>query len=82
MTLPSERTRALVFTRRFLQELQDPKATPRVPRSIREHARALERHYPTLASIELAHLACPAWFGPIEPFLARMEGKGDSRSTE
>lgn len=69
MTIPHERTRALVFTLRFLQDLQDPNATPRVPRALRERARALERHFPTLAAVDLAHLALPHLYGPVAPFL-------------
>jgi hypothetical protein len=69
MTIPHERTRALVYTLRFLRDLQDPQVTPRVPRWVRSHARTLERHYPRLADIELAHTACPQWYGPVEPFL-------------
>jgi len=70
MTIPYERTRALVYTLRFLQDLQDPAATPGVPRSVRERARALERHYPTLAAMDLAHLALPVLYGPVAPFFS------------
>jgi hypothetical protein len=82
MTTPSERTRALVYTLHFLQDLQDPAATPRVPREIRERARSLERHYPTVAGIELAHMALPVWYGPVEPFLTGGGREGSSRKTE
>lgn len=44
MTIPYERTRSLLETKQFLQELQNPTLTPRVPASVREHARALLRH--------------------------------------
>lgn len=46
MTLPDERYRAVVQTRRFLMDLCNPQHTPRVPKIIREHARAMLRHYP------------------------------------
>lgn len=46
MTIPAERTRAVVLTESFLLSLCDPKQTPRVPRSVRERARGLLRHYP------------------------------------
>jgi hypothetical protein len=74
VTIPYERTRALVHTLRFLQELQDPHATPGVPPDIRERARALERHYPTLAAIDLAHMALPGWYASVTPFLDITEG--------
>lgn len=47
MTLPVERTNAVLWTHDFLVELLDPKATPRVPKSIRDQARRLLRHYPS-----------------------------------
>lgn len=68
MTIPYERTRSILETRDFLRELQDPRLTPRVPASVREHARALLRHYPSYADIELAHKALPMVYGPVPPF--------------
>lgn len=47
MTVPVERTNAVLWTHDFLVELIDPKATPRVPKSIRDQARRLLRHYPS-----------------------------------
>ena len=46
MTLPDERYRALKWAERFLQDLQDPKKTPRVPKRVRMEARSVLRHYP------------------------------------
>jgi hypothetical protein len=46
MTLPDERYRAVVQTRRFLLDLCNPQHTPRVPKLIRETAHSLLRHYP------------------------------------
>ena len=46
MTVPSERTRAVLQTEQFLKDLTDPKLTPRIPRSIRKRALSLLRHYP------------------------------------
>lgn len=63
MTTPDERTRALVQTKQFLQGLQTQDA---VPPDVREAARALLRHYPTLAQIELAHMALPLFFGSAQ----------------
>ena len=65
MTIPSERTRALIHTYELLERLQDRRATPRVPGWLREHARALLRHSPDRSSIQLAHLALPHLFGPV-----------------
>lgn len=47
MTLPIERTNAVLRTERFLIDLMDPKKYPRVPANVREEARRLLRHYPT-----------------------------------
>ena len=73
MTIPYERTRAVLETRTFLQQLLDPAANPRVPGRVRESARSLLQHYPDYASIELAHKALPHLFGPVPPF-SRIRG--------
>lgn len=73
MTMPHERTRALVYTLCFLRDLQDPGATPRVPRAVRERARALERHYPTLAAMDMAHMTCPHLYGSVKPYLEHVD---------
>lgn len=46
MTIPYERTRAVVQTEEFLLSLIDPKKTPRIPLAIRQEAHRLLRHYP------------------------------------
>lgn len=46
VTLPDERYRALNMAESFLQDLMDPKKTPRVPKRIRAQARLVLRHYP------------------------------------
>ena len=53
MTIPVERTRAVIHTRQFLYDLLDPKKTPRVSKSIRESARHCLRHYPTDFEMEI-----------------------------
>ena len=47
MTLPDERYRAVVQTRRFLLDLCNSEHTPRVPKLIRDTARSMLRHYPS-----------------------------------
>ena len=44
MTLPDERYRAVMQTQKFLIEILN---TPRVPKSVKDEARALLRHYPS-----------------------------------
>lgn len=46
MTLPFERTRAIQYTREFLRDLLDPKATPRISKRVRERAYICLRHFP------------------------------------
>ena len=46
MTLPDERYRAVIQTRRFLLDLTNPQHTPRLPKLIRQTARDMLRHYP------------------------------------
>jgi hypothetical protein len=77
VTIPFERTRALIETKHFLQRLLDPKESPRVPRWVRGKARSLLRHYPTYADIELAHNALPEWYGPVPPF-SRLHGSDET----
>lgn len=48
MTLPYERTWAVVETRRFLTEVL---ANRRVPVAVREQARTLLRHYPSPSDV-------------------------------
>jgi len=78
MTIPFERTRSLILTKGFLQDLLDPKKTPRVPANIRSQAERLLMHYPTYMDIEQAHLLLPDLYGPVPPF-SRLSGSGDVR---
>jgi hypothetical protein len=52
MTVPRERTNAVVFTESFLYDLIDPKKTPRIPKAIRQRALGLLRHYPSQFDME------------------------------
>lgn len=46
MTIAPDRTRSLLRTREFLLSLLDPKQTPHTPKSVREEARRLSKHFP------------------------------------
>lgn len=50
MTTRDERTRNLLQTRAFLKALQ---ADTSLPESLRNEARRLHRHYPTVADVQL-----------------------------
>ena len=67
MTLPDERYRAVVQTRRFLLDLCNSQHTPRVPKLIRDTARSMLRHYPSDWDMNCAAAAAP------EVFQERME---------
>lgn len=67
MTIPYERTRALIETKSFLLKLADPTRQPRVPKSVREHAEYLLQHYPAYVDIEAAHEALPDLYASVYP---------------
>jgi len=67
MTLPDERYRAVVQTRRFLLDLCNTQHTPRVPKMIRDTARSMLRHYPSDWDMNRAAEGAP------EVFQERME---------
>lgn len=53
MTVPRERTNAVIFTETFLLSLMNPKETPRVPKAVRKRAGELLRHYPSKYEMEV-----------------------------
>jgi hypothetical protein len=46
MSTTEEEARSIEAVRRFCYDLLDPKATPRVPRAVRQRARAVCKHLP------------------------------------
>lgn len=68
MTLPDERYRSLVQTKKFLMELLSPHMTPRVPKDIRMRARSLLRHWPDNYHLEMMCQDMPQHFAKeMEP---------------
>lgn len=59
MTLPDERYRAVVQTKRFLLEIL---TTPRVPKAIKDGARHCLRHYPDEWDMQQAAEGAPHVF--------------------
>ena len=55
MTLPNEELNALTMSREFLRDLLDPKATPKVPMTIRAQASRCLRHFPYQVDLERAY---------------------------
>lgn len=78
MTMPDERTRAVVQTAEFLRDLTMPSVTSGVPRAVREEARRLLRHYPGRGDMSLAHMAMPHWFGELPDTPSSPGAKGCS----
>jgi hypothetical protein len=62
MTMPDERYRAVVNTQMFLYELCNPEKTPRVPKSVRQTASWLLRHYPSPSDMKRASHYAPDIF--------------------
>lgn len=68
MTLPDERYRSLIQTKKFLMELLSPHMTPRVPKILRQRASGLLRHWPDDYHLELMTREMPDHFAKqIEP---------------
>ena len=67
MTLPDERYRAVIAAERLLRDLCDATATPRVPRSVRDRARAVLRHYPSRYDMDRAATAADHIFETKTP---------------
>lgn len=68
MTLPDERYRSIIQTRKFLMELTSPLMTPKVSKVIRDRARSLLRHYPSDYILEAMAQDMPNYFAKeLEP---------------
>lgn len=65
MTTSDERTKAVFYAREFLRSLLNPKATPKVPKKIREQARRALRHFPNSRDMEAACKANPDVFSEV-----------------
>jgi hypothetical protein len=63
MTVPSERSRAVLKAYKFLLSLLDPKKTPRVPKDIRKEAGRILKHYPGEFYIEQSSKHLPEFWG-------------------
>lgn len=66
MTVPEQRTLAVLQTRVFLEELAASGAREGVPDDVSREAVRLLRHYPSPSNIQATHLLAPIWFGPVE----------------
>lgn len=68
MTLPDERYRSLVQTKKFLMELQSPHMMPKIPKAVRQRANSLLKHWPDDYHLETICEMLPSMFAKeIEP---------------
>jgi hypothetical protein len=74
MTLPDERYRAVVQTKKFLEELL---TTPRIPKAVKDNARWCLRHYPSEYEMRRAAEGAPDVFQERMEPLYRMVKKYD-----
>lgn len=81
MTLPDERYQAVEQTRRFLIDLCSAQHTPRVPKSVRDTARSMLRHYPNDWDMQQAAAAAPDIFAERMEELHRFVVKGSQQQT-
>lgn len=72
MTLPDERYRSLVQTKKFLIELMSSKEYPRLPKIVRQRAHSLLRHWPDDYHLELMCEEMPNHFAKQMEPLYRM----------
>ena len=75
MTLPDERYRAVIQTKRFLEELL---TTPRLPKKVKDDARWCLRHYPNEWEMQRAAVTAPNVFAVRMEPLYRMVKKWDT----
>jgi hypothetical protein len=81
MTLPDERYRAVVQTQRFLLRIL---TTPRVPKAVKDEARACLRHYPSDYEMQRAAEGSPDIFqermDDLHKFLLKGRELNENRS--
>lgn len=76
-TSPYLRTKALVQTKEFLWALADPATASMVSQPVRDQAKALLQHFPTLLEIQSIHETMPELLGPVPPF-SRFQGNSQT----
>jgi hypothetical protein len=75
MTMPDERTRALVWAGELLRELTRHDLMPDVPENVREQARRVLRHYPMPSEIVSLALRDERSSGSMGPMLSSEEAR-------
>lgn len=65
MTMPYERTRALMHTKELLEELQDSSVHPEITADTRRHVTHCLRHFPTVLDLNLLARADPDSYSKV-----------------
>jgi hypothetical protein len=84
MTLPDERYRAVVWAERFLQDLaHDYKKYPRIPKTVREEAFSILRHFPSSFDLKMAEQGAPGVFQErMEPLYRMVKQYNQDKDNE
>ena len=86
MTLPDERYRSILQARRLLEELCDPRLTPRISAGIRDRARGALRHYPSTYDMQRTARMAPDVFqeqmDDLHKMILRYEGETVAKDSE
>jgi len=84
MTLPDERYRAVLYAKKFMEELiYDRKTYPRLPKIVRQRAASVLRHYPNEWDMEQAAHSAPEVFQQrMEPVTRLMAQYEESKKNE
>jgi hypothetical protein len=82
MTLPDERYRAVLYAKKFMEELiYDRKTYPRLPKIVRQRAAGVLRHYPNEWEMQQAAEAVPHVFAEkMEPVTRLFKQYEESKS--
>ena len=84
MTLPDERYRAVLYAKKFLEELiYDRKEYPRLPKIVRQRAYSILKHFPNKGDMKRAAEGSPDVFAErMEPVTRLMAQYEESKKNE
>jgi len=84
MTLPDERYRAVLYAKKFMEDLiYDRKTYPRLPKIVRQRAASVLRHYPNEWDMKRAADGSPEVFQErMEPVTRLMAQYEESKKNE
>jgi len=77
MTMPDERTRAVLGAAEVLKEQLNPQKHPETTDETRRHIRWALRHYPDRHEINGIALLCPEYFARVDEAVNAKAGDGN-----